>query len=91
MASNTQINVVQNSNQIQLHMKGDFDGSVAMQLLHLLKSNYRKNKKIIIHTDDVHQIYPFGVKVFSRQMKIAGISTSQYGFIGSRSRDFEYE
>jgi hypothetical protein len=49
---------------LHLELAGEFDGSSAMELINLLKKNGRQYNKIIVNTDRLKSIHPFGQEVF---------------------------
>jgi len=64
MASNFKITSHRSSKNLHLKLTGDFDGSSAWELLNLLKKNSKNFQRIIIHTNCLNEIYPFGVHTF---------------------------
>jgi len=68
MAANFRIYVHRNSENLHLKLMGDFDGSSAWELLNVLKKSagvYR----IIIHTNSLRQVYPFGRDTFQENLR----------------------
>jgi len=57
------------SNQEYVHFKliGDFDGSSAWQLIHMIKQRATGLRKIIIHTSGLSSFHPFGREVFHKE------------------------
>jgi hypothetical protein len=66
MALNFKILNYQNNNNLHLKLVGDFDGSSAFELIHALKERSPKVEKIIVHTDGLSSIHPFGLCVFQK-------------------------
>jgi ABC-type transporter Mla MlaB component len=64
MASNFDISIHRNSENLHLKLTGDFDGASAFKLLNILKRNCRKASKVFIHCSCLKEIHPFGVAVF---------------------------
>jgi len=64
MASNFRISTHRNSRNLHLDLTGDFDGSSAWQLLHLIKKCSNSFHKVIIHTSFLNEIHPFGLHTF---------------------------
>ncbi|MBW1784979.1 MAG: hypothetical protein JRL30_30100 [Deltaproteobacteria bacterium] len=64
MATNFKILIHRNSDNLHLKLMGDFDGSSAWELLHLLKKSANGVYKVIIHTGSLKQIDPFGRETF---------------------------
>ena len=74
MATNFRILVHRSADSIHLKLSGDFDGSSASELLHVMKSHRRKGEKIILHTNGLGEVYPFGQAIF--QTRFSQISKS---------------
>jgi anti-anti-sigma regulatory factor len=57
------------SNHENVHLKllGDFDGSSAWQLIHMIKQRATGLRKIIIHTSGISSLHPFGWEVFQKE------------------------
>jgi hypothetical protein len=69
MATNFKIFVHKNSENLHLKLTGDFDGSSAYELLHVLKNNCIGTSKVFIHTNCLKRIHPFGWKTFHKKLK----------------------
>ena len=69
MALNFRIASQELNNQCTaLKLFGDFDGSSAWELIHLLDENTREAKKIAINTDGLRAIHAFGLDIFRPKM-----------------------
>ena len=68
MASNFKITSHRSENHLHLKLAGDFDGSSAWELLNLLRENFTGFHRIIIHTDCLNKVYPFGVHTFHQNL-----------------------
>lgn len=68
MASNFQILVHRNSENLHVKLLGDFDGSSAHQLINTLKSNSHDALCIFIHTSNLRQVHPFGRDMFQSNL-----------------------
>ena len=79
MAYNFRILIHQNSESVHLKLTGDFDGSAAHELLNAINTCSRNTDKIIIHTDGLKEVHPFGKAVF--QSHFSGIESLPGGFI----------
>ncbi len=64
MAANFHIVTDHISKDLRLKLDGDFDGTSAFELIHVLKKVGRRKRKIIIDTDGLKRIYPFGRDTF---------------------------
>ena len=68
MASNFRISSHQNGDNLHLRLIGDFDGTSATQLLNVLKDSSKDVFKVIIHTNSLKSIYPFGRDTFRKNL-----------------------
>ena len=64
MASNFKFSIYRNSENLHIKLFGDFDGTSAFELIHLLKKSTEAVSKIFVHTSCLRKILPFGRKVF---------------------------
>ena len=64
MASNFKIFITRNGKILHLNLIGDFDGSSAFELINMLLVHNGKDNKIVVHTDTLCSIHPFGLEVF---------------------------
>jgi len=66
MATNFKINSRWNGEKLHLKLAGDFDGSSAYELVNALKKHEGDTKHIVVHTDDLSAVYPFGIDIFRK-------------------------
>ena len=85
MACNFKIGAHRNSENLHLRLEGDFDGSSALQLINYLKRSIHKNSKIIIHTNCLKNIHPFGTTVFKNNFVFPNPETVTFLFTGDRA------
>lgn len=64
MARNRKIFVHRNSENIHMKLVGDFDGSLASELLNVLKENCNAASKIFVHTRCLRTVHSF-VEMYS--------------------------
>ena len=67
MASNFQLFQIPNRDSLHIHMHGDFDGTSAHELINALKKQNRDCYTVFIDTNDLNQIYTFGIAVFQKK------------------------
>ena len=67
MANNFKIQPHRDKDDLHLQLKGDFDGTSALELINALIDRPYTGK-IIIHTDGLKKIYPFGWEVFESNL-----------------------
>lgn len=69
MASKFRIASYQSSNTLYLVLQGDFDSNSAWELFHLLMKNTHRISTYIINTDELNDVFSFGVHTFHNLMK----------------------
>jgi len=85
MASNFKIFMYSNHENVHFKLMGDFDGSSAWQLIHMIKQRGTGLRKIIIHTSGLSSFHPFGREVFKKEsqnfkeVKSDLVFTGEYG------------
>ena len=84
MASNFKIYCHQNSDNLHLKLMGDFDGTSAHELIHVLEKYNGNTGRIFIHTCALSSVDPFGLNVFQKNCYIKKLSqsltfTGEYG------------
>ena len=85
MASNFQISVHRNSDNLHLKLIGDFDRSSADQLLNILRKNVKRTYKIFIHTNNLKQIHPFGYNLFHNNINVLKNGSDCLVFTGDKA------
>ncbi|UCF89904.1 MAG: hypothetical protein JSW39_16560 [Desulfobacterales bacterium] len=63
MANNFEILKQLGVDGLQLDLRGDFNGTSALELVDMLKENHHLGR-VIVNTDGLKNIYPFGAEVF---------------------------
>ena len=81
---------VKTGQDIIIHLKlyGDFDGSSAHELLNHLKFNSHDTKKILIHTDGLKHLHPFGMNTFFQSFRTMQNGADQIEFTGKKAPEF---
>jgi len=69
MAANFRISVHRNSDNLHLKLMGDFDGSSACELLNVLKKSAAGVYRVIIHTNCLKSIHPFGRDMLQESLR----------------------
>jgi len=86
MASNFKIVLDQKKDTLYLRLTGDFDGSSACELFNVLRKNGCDTIRIVICTDELRNIVPFGRDVFRQNLcRLNGLSRRIF-FSGEKSR-----
>jgi len=86
MASNFQIVVYRNKDSVHLTLVGDFDGSSACELLETVKENAVGVHKVLICTNRLKTIYPFGLHVLEKKFSDLKGSPFQLLFTGEHAQ-----
>ncbi|MCJ7616307.1 MAG: hypothetical protein MUO43_07195 [Desulfobacterales bacterium] len=82
MARNRKIFVHRNSENIYMKLVGDFDGSLASELLNVLKENCNAASKIFVHTSCLRTVHSFGRDVFHKNLNAIDGKSTQLLFTG---------
>lgn len=82
MAKNFQIFLYRTHDALHLKLMGDFDGSSAAELIHVLKNKEAPYFQVFINTRELKAIYPFGMEVFQRGLPEILHSGPAVRFIG---------
>ncbi|MDD5207286.1 MAG: hypothetical protein PHS17_17805 [Desulfobacterales bacterium] len=85
MAINFQMIVSRERDTLHLKLKGDFDGSSALELIDALLEKCGSAKCVVIHTNGLNQVHPFGKAVFQRRLPVAGKLNSSIMFTGKHA------
>ena len=85
MAHNFKIFMHQTTDNLNINLLGDFDGSSAFELINLLKDNLNGAKRIFIDTNNLKKIYPFGREVFNRNFSKLRDHRVRIQFVGSNA------
>ena len=64
MTNNFKIVLNQQSADLYLRLKGDFDGNAAFELMDIIKKHCRFATTAYLNTDGLKHIYPFGAAVW---------------------------
>jgi hypothetical protein len=89
MAGNFNINVSQTSDSVCLKLSGEFDGSSACELLNLLNDGkLSANSKILVDTELLKRIHPFGLKILHSRLQKKKMKEIPLVFTGQFSARF---
>lgn len=86
MISNFGISVYRHKQNILIKLSGDFDGSSALQLLGLMRNCLKETDKIIIQTDSISSIEPFGLNAFRYNLGSLAKHSMKFVFTGEKAR-----
>jgi hypothetical protein len=82
MASNFKIFSFETSDSLHLKLEGDFDGSSALELINTLEEYGVGFRQILIDTNDLKTIYPFGRNMFQKNLGRFNKKLNRIIFIG---------
>ncbi len=82
MASNFDVFVHRNSDNLHFIITGDFDDTSAYELFHSLRKNYMGEYKVFFHTSRLRQVYPFGAEIFANSLRTFGLDRKSLIFTG---------
>ncbi len=68
MAINFKIDKHRNKDILSMVLTGDFDGSSAWELIYALKESCEGINKVIIKTNGIGKVYPFGADIASNNL-----------------------
>jgi hypothetical protein len=89
MSEKFQLSSSLTKNILHLHLRGEFDGSAACELINKIEGDGSGASKILVDTTGLRSIHPFGKTVF--QNRIGSLSRKLFGltFIGKYKHQFE--
>jgi hypothetical protein len=88
MATNFQLFSHRSRDSLHLQLYGDFDGTSAYELINAVKEHENDVIQIFIDTNDLNNIYPFGVDVFQNNLNLTVKNNNSFIFIGKHKRRF---
>ena len=91
MSANFQVVVKKSNGNLHIHPSGDFDGSSAWELVSLLQDKYDGNGQVIIETNNLLEICPFGCSTFQYQLNLSRVPADRLAFKGKRGREIAPE
>ncbi len=87
MAMNFRTIVSRERDTLHLELEGDFDGSSALELIHALLENCGSASRVMIHTNGLKEVHPFGRAVFQKSLPGAGKLNSSIIFMGEHAEE----
>jgi anti-anti-sigma regulatory factor len=89
MASNFQLFFQEGKDRLHLKLCGDFDGTSAFELIHVLRKYKTGPYKIFIDTSDLNTIHTFGKQVFQKKLGSLHRQFDQFAFVGRNKHHFK--
>lgn len=91
MASNFQVFCDTNDTGTVLKLFGDFDATSAYELIEILKKRSNGSSKVFIQTDGLKNIYPFGLHIFHKSLRIINGRAGKIVFAGYQAQELSQE
>lgn len=88
MANNFRISCRRKKDSLHVRLKGDFDGTSAYQLLHVLKDHSSAYRKILVNTGSLKEVHLFGKTVFRRNLDFLNRQPCDLLFTGQKASEF---
>lgn len=85
MASNFQVFCDTNDTGTVMKLFGDFDATSAYELIELIKKRSDGASKVLLQTDGLKNIYPFGLHIFHHSLKIMNGQSARIVFTGHQA------
>jgi len=82
MARNFRVEISRTPNGVHLHLQGDFDGSSAHVLANTLETHRNGSGRIVVHTEGLTNLLPFGVAVFQDHLRLVKKGPATVVFTG---------
>jgi anti-anti-sigma regulatory factor len=75
----------QSGESLNLKLSGDFDGTSAFELLHVLKEKGHGFHRVIIDTSDLSEVHPFGQGILEKRLSELGRDWQKLLFTGDKA------
>jgi len=85
MASNFRIATKRKERTMELRLTGDFDGTSADELLHLLGNDTKGIQRVLVDTKAVRRVYDFGRNTFQKNLYRIKTLPLQLVFTGEKA------
>jgi hypothetical protein len=85
MASNFEITIDKEGGGFGFKLAGDFDATSAYELIYAIKKLPEDAVKLYIYTNDLKNIYPFGLNVFHNFMSSLNGQSARIVFTGNNA------
>jgi hypothetical protein len=84
MSANFKITTYKNNNELNIDLAGDFDGNSAWELIHAITRHDPGEGDIIIHTNKLGRVIPFGQAMFDTLIGTNRIARRRICFKGEK-------
>ncbi len=85
MGTNFQIDVKKSNGHLHVIPRGNFDGSSAWELVNLLHEQYDGNGDVVIDTQHLEEISPFGCSTFQCRLNRNTVPAERLVFQGDKA------
>ena len=85
MASNFKVFVSRKRDRLDIRLVGDFDGTSACELLNILKDNCNGVVRVLVNTNGLKEIYPFGQDTFQNNLYLLKDQPFRLVFTGEKA------
>jgi len=85
MGSDFRVFTSRKGDTLHLNLMGDFDGTSAFQVLNVVKRSGLGAHRVIIHTNSLAHIHPFGIRVFQHSLSEMDRRSLQLYFTGDHA------
>lgn len=72
---------------LHIDISGEFDGTSAWELVNAINDNYAGAGRIVINTDKVSRVAPFGVAIFIGQFPYMNLPGNVLAFEGVKAKE----
>jgi hypothetical protein len=73
MSANFKVGFRKGNGILYIDAKGDFDGSSAWELANLIHDHYDGNSRVVINTEQMRDLYPFGCSTFKCRFRMGRV------------------
>ena len=84
MSSNFQVQCKKSNGNLHLKPKGDFDGTSAWELIHLMRDKYEGRGRVFIDTNQLREVHGFGCSTFRCRFRQGGVPAHCLFFKGEK-------
>ena len=88
MANNFKISVLKKSADLNIKLKGDFDGMSAYQLIRVLQDHSNTCTRILVNTSSLKAVHLFGKNVFHKNLEFLNSHSCRLFFTGRKVLEF---
>ena len=85
MSTNFQLLTKYQGSDMHVNLAGDFDGSAAWQLIRTVLRAGKETERILVNTDKIRNILPFGVYMLDRLIRMNNIQRDRVIFQGDKA------